>query len=194
MPLRGFDIGVAVTVALAVIGGVSYVSSLKGQIDGLDPDRIRERQDQAIDQIQSMASSSLDKIREELGSVQLPVGTIIAWTPVKHGEGGEVIEREASIPAGWAVCESLDGTPDLRNRFLVGAESTAKAGNFGGRADIPADGQHSHRATAAPSSVRDNFGNDNADDRWYTTVDGSHNHGGSNLPPFYSVVFLCKTQ
>src|SRR5574343_307799 len=30
---------------------------------------------------------------------------------------------EASIPSGWYLCNGLNGTPDLRNRVVVGAGS-----------------------------------------------------------------------
>lgn len=28
------------------------------------------------------------------------------------------------IPAGWALCNGSNGTPDLRDRFVIGAGST----------------------------------------------------------------------
>jgi len=41
-----------------------------------------------------------------------PVGGIIMWS-------GSI----AAIPAGWALCNGTNGTPDLRNRFIVGANA-----------------------------------------------------------------------
>ena len=40
----------------------------------------------------------------------VPSGGIIMWS-------GSI----ASIPTGWALCNGLNGTPDLRERFIVGA-------------------------------------------------------------------------
>ena len=40
----------------------------------------------------------------------LPSGVIVLWS-------GTI----ASIPAGWALCNGTLGTPDLRDRFIVGA-------------------------------------------------------------------------
>lgn len=40
----------------------------------------------------------------------IPIGGIIMWS-------GTV----ATIPANWALCNGLNGTPDLRDRFIVGA-------------------------------------------------------------------------
>ncbi len=40
----------------------------------------------------------------------LPAGVIVMWS-------GSI----ASIPIGWALCNGTQGTPDLRDRFIVGA-------------------------------------------------------------------------
>jgi microcystin-dependent protein len=49
----------------------------------------------------------------------------------------------ATIPTGWLLCNGTSGTPDLRNRFVVGAGSTYAVGATGGSADstLPS---HSH--------------------------------------------------
>ena len=60
-----------------------------------------------------------------VGSV--PAGGIIMWS-------GAV----ASIPIGWFLCDGQNGTPDLRNRFVVGAGDTYGPGMSGGAAT------HSH--------------------------------------------------
>jgi microcystin-dependent protein len=53
-----------------------------------------------------------------------PVGGIILWS----GSTG-------SIPSGWALCDGNNGTPDLRNKFIVGAGSTYGVNATGGSAD-----------------------------------------------------------
>ena len=50
-----------------------------------------------------------------------PSGGIVMWS-------GSV----ASIPSGWLLCDGTNGTPDLRNRFIVGAGSTYAVGATGG--------------------------------------------------------------
>jgi len=57
----------------------------------------------------------------------------------------------ASIPSGWALCDGTSGTPDLRNRFIVGAGSTYAVDATGGSADAIVV-SHTHTAT---SSVTD---------------------------------------
>jgi hypothetical protein len=51
----------------------------------------------------------------------IPAGLISLWS-------GSI----ASIPAGWLLCNGASGTPDLRDRFVVGAGSTYIPGNTGG--------------------------------------------------------------
>ena len=55
----------------------------------------------------------------EVGSV--PSGGIIMWS-------GSI----ASVPTGWFLCDGANGTPDLRDRFVVGAGSTYATGATGG--------------------------------------------------------------
>jgi microcystin-dependent protein len=53
-----------------------------------------------------------------------PAGVIVLWS-------GSI----GSIPSGWVLCNGSNGTPDLRNRFIVGAGSTYSVNATGGSAD-----------------------------------------------------------
>jgi hypothetical protein len=85
-----------------------------------------------------------------VGNGTIPVGGIIMWS-------GAV----TSIPSGWAICDGTNSTPDLRNRFIVGASSGTgdatypglSAGASGGSADAILV-SHSHTATST-STVTD---------------------------------------
>lgn len=50
------------------------------------------------------------------------------------------------IPSGWALCDGTNGTPDLRNRFIVGAGSTYSLNATGGATTgtTSTEGSHSH--------------------------------------------------
>ena len=72
----------------------------------------------------------------------LPSGAIILWS-------GSI----GSIPAGYYLCNGSNGTPDLRNRFVVGAGSTYAVDGTGGSADAIVV-SHNHTATST-SSVTD---------------------------------------
>ena len=60
-------------------------------------------------------------LKATVGQVGVPVGTIVMW----NNRGG------ASIPTNWALCDGTNGTPDLRDKFIVGY-STSKAINTTG--------------------------------------------------------------
>lgn len=40
-----------------------------------------------------------------------------------------------TIPAGYVLCDGKNNTPDLRNRFIVGAAGDFTAGSSGGQAE-----------------------------------------------------------
>jgi microcystin-dependent protein len=52
----------------------------------------------------------------------------------------------ATIPTGWVLCDGTNSTPDLRNRFVVGAGSTYAVNATGGSADATLP-THTHTAT-----------------------------------------------
>lgn len=45
-----------------------------------------------------------------------------------------------SIPEGWSVCDGTNGTPDLRDRFVVGSGGMYTTGDTGGTANIELSG------------------------------------------------------
>lgn len=131
----------------------------------------------------------------QAGDGGVPKGVIVMWS-------GAV----TNVPSGWALCDGQNGTPNLRDRFVVGAGSAYAVGSSGGMTSndishshgIGAEGagtssvdnhQHSIAAesprTSSPvqegdweDSVRDD--NDHNVSDWYHihTVN-SHSHGGT---------------
>ena len=69
-----------------------------------------------------------------------PTGGIIMWS-------GSV----GAIPSGWALCNGLSGTPDLRNRFVMGAGLTYAVNAKGGNANATLP-SHSHTASTSVST------------------------------------------
>ena len=51
-----------------------------------------------------------------------------------------IVVSEAILPAGWAACDGTRGTPDLRDRFVVGAGGEHAAGSAGGGGALVAGG------------------------------------------------------
>jgi hypothetical protein len=72
----------------------------------------------------------------------LPTGAIILWS-------GSI----GSIPSGYVICDGANSTPDLRDRFILGAGSTYAVGATGGSADAITV-THTHTATST-STVTD---------------------------------------
>ena len=65
----------------------------------------------------------------------IPAGLITMWS-------GSI----GSIPSGWALCNGSNGTPDLRDRFVIAAGSTYSVGQTGGSANAIVV-SHTHTAT-----------------------------------------------
>ena len=67
-----------------------------------------------------------------LSTYAVPQGFIGLWSGAAN-----------AIPTGWVLCDGQNNTPDLRNRFVVGAGSGYSVGNTGGSADATLV-SHSH--------------------------------------------------
>ena len=140
-------------------------------------------------------------------SATVPSGLIAIWS----GSLG-------SIPSGWVLCNGANGTPDLRNSFIIGAGSTYAVGATGGSTDAivvshthtatstVTDPGHAHNAQAqgVSPSITGGAGN------FYSTAanTGSAVTGitvatsnasvgvsgtNANLPPYYALAFIMKT-
>jgi len=110
-----------------------------------------------------------------------PSGGIALWS------GSSV-----SIPSGWYLCDGTNGTPNLTNRFIVGAGSTYAVNGTGGSADAIVV---AHTHTGTTSTVGDHqhvsaLGDNNQQSQWgstgtFTVIGGvSYNAGrGANTSP-----------
>jgi microcystin-dependent protein len=90
-----------------------------------------------------------------------PTGGIVMWS-------GTTL----NIPSGWALCDGSNGTPDLRDRFIVGAGRNYNPNATGGadsvslnESQIPS---HSHSMSSAGDHSHSGS----------TSGDGSHSHSG----------------
>jgi hypothetical protein len=134
-------------------------------------------------------------------------GMIIIWSG-----------SSASIPSGWLLCDGSNSTPDLRNRFVVGATSTYAVGATGGSADAivvshthtatSTDSGHTHTITVNnQSNVQDSTsGGDTrpaTSSTTLTTATGTANitttvassgtsGTNANLPPYYALCYIMK--
>lgn len=84
----------------------------------------------------SEVTSAIDTHAATPHGGSLPAGLIVMW-------GGAV----TAIPAGWLLCDGLNGTPDLRSRFIKGAAAGANPGATGGAATHTHAGHAAHVVT-----------------------------------------------
>ena len=114
-------------------------------------------------------------------------GMIIAW----YGNTG-------NIPTGFVLCDGNNNTPDLRDRFIVGAGSAYSPGATGGSKDAVLV---SHFHTTENFVGRSNY----AEPRNFGVgTDGNLNSTGNtdtkgedgtnkNLPPYHALCYIMKT-
>ena len=69
----------------------------------------------------ALLSSGLEFTDSSVQTTAVQSGFIIMW----YGDIN-------NIPVGWKLCNGLAGTPDLRNRFVVGAGAGYGVGATGG--------------------------------------------------------------
>lgn len=140
----------------------------------------------------------------------IPTGCILMWS-------GSI----GSIPAGWVLCNGSNGTPDLRDRFVIGAGSTYAVDATGGSADAIVV-SHTHTATssvtdpghthtfqnystssggsltpqiASANTFQTNTTNSATTGITVATTVASAGVSGTNanLPPYYALCYIMKT-
>jgi len=139
----------------------------------------------------------------------IPAGLISIWS-------GAI----GAVPTGWYLCDGTNGTPDLRNRFIVGAGSTYSVGANGGSADAitvththtatttTTDTGHTHSIGTASqagtvsggglvgySTSGGTSGSNTALNITATTTNANAGTSGTNanLPPYWSLAYIMKS-
>ena len=116
----------------------------------------------------------------------IPSGGIIMWS-------GTI----ATIPSGWYLCDGTNGTPNLTNRFVVGADADVSGvakSTITGAALQTSDGQipaHTHAVSYGNTGSGNTLGNGN----W--SVSGSFNTGSTgtgtyNVARFFALAYIQK--
>ena len=134
-------------------------------------------------------------------SGETPVGGIIMWNAV------------GTLPTNWKVCDGSNGTPNLRDRFIVGAGTTYTVGTQGGSPDAVVvahthtvtDPGHTHRVALdgqQPSNGPDfEGGNSQGGGGLLSTSSSVTNISiaaagesgvNKNLPPYHALVYIMR--
>ena len=125
----------------------------------------------------------------------IPTGGIIMWSGAT-----------SAIPSGWVLCDGQNSTPDLRNKFIVGANNSTgdtsypnvSVGATGGQADAVVV-SHSHTIRTGQDEDSDQGVVEFVDNAsGVTNRSGMVNSEGvsgtnKNLPPYYALAYIMKT-
>jgi microcystin-dependent protein len=110
--------------------------------------------------------------------------TAFVHTVVPHGVIWMWNSTAASIPAGFQLCDGSNGTPDLRDKFIVGAGSTYSPADTGGAASVTlsTDQIPSHNHSSSTMSASSASTGDHTHTATSVVTDPGHTHtyGASN--------------
>lgn len=113
--------------------------------------------------------------------MRVPPGGIIIWS-------GAIV----AIPPGFVICDGNNGTPDLRDRFVVGAGDTyavdASGGSVSHDHDFTSDG-HNH-TLAGGGDITPGSGISATSS---TETDTGTTDAKNHLPPYYALAYIMKT-
>ena len=140
-------------------------------------------------------STSIATTNANLSSA-VPTGMVMMWSGAS-----------SAIPSGYVLCDGSNSTPDLRDRFVVGAGSSYNVGNTGGASTVALSTAEmpSHTHTYSDLYVLQQALSPGIDiDFNATTWDpngnrtGTTNSAGSgqsheNRPPYYALCYVMKT-
>ncbi len=114
--------------------------------------------------------------------ILVPSGVICMWS-------GTI----ATIPSGWYLCDGNNGTPDLRDKFIVGAKQddggVAKTNITGALTQVGGDISHDH------TGYTDYSGQPNASNAQATPTINNHRHvifSDQHIPPYYALAYIMK--
>ena len=96
------------------------------------------------------------------------------------------------IPAGWVLCDGNNGTPNLQNKFVIGAGDAYAVDDAGGAAththSFTGDG-HTHELVGSGDV---NAGGTFSDVTGSAVANGTTD-AGSSLPPYHALAYIMKT-
>jgi microcystin-dependent protein len=117
-------------------------------------------------------------VRGELTAL-IPSGIILLWS-------GSI----ASIPSGWVLCNGANSTPDLRDRFVVGAGSSYAVNATGGANTVTLDATmipaHTHSLSASGTTSGQSAGHTHTFSGTTSGQSVTHSHSATVTDPTHS--------
>jgi len=149
--------------------------------------------------VQSWAAPKVHKhVASDITDFAPAVANVIHTTPGLGFVKGMIVMWSgslATVPSGWHLCDGASGTPNLRDRFIMGAGTVAVGStNPQGHANTAAAGVHTHSIAAHAITIAEmphhNHGNTGTVSHnhrhsvnLHTSTGGEHTHGiGSDRP------------
>lgn len=131
---------VATTAELNVLDGVTATTAELNVLDGVVATTAEINH---VNGTTSNIQTQLNTLTTSVAAVAgVPSGSIILWSGAAN-----------AVPAGYVLCNGTNNTPDLRNRFVVGAGSTYAVGATGGSANATVVA-HTHTLNAGSTSTK----------------------------------------
>ena len=144
-----------------------------------------------------MTKEDKSKLNNIDSNGSIPIGGIIMWS----GNEADIDETH------WALCDGQNGTPDLRDRFIVGAGNEYSIGDKGGQKKVTLEPEetalrsHAHKVQVRTIDARlggsgySTYVVDSSETNWKdtTTVSGQNAlKAHENRPPYYALAFIMR--
>ena len=144
------------------LGNNVYHSGNDGSGSGLDADKLDGQEGSYYRNAGNLNAGTIPDARLANSSLFV-TGMILMYTG-------------STAPSGWAICNGQNGTPDLRDRFVVGAGSAYAINNTGGSKDATLV-SHSHTINNHVHGFSANTGGQSTTHSHTFSGSGSQSHG-----------------
>jgi microcystin-dependent protein len=120
---------------------------------------------------------AINGLEERIDNEGMPLGAIIMWSGDIDTNGNPIIGGTADT--NWQICDGSNGTPDLRDRFVVGSGSSYLTGDVGGANSVALTVSEMPGHNHYFSDISSETGGHSHSFSDYTDSAGSHSHGFS---------------